>query len=42
MKCTDGCGYFWQDEDEDYPRCHYPDNDPWPAPCEQEDYNDEY
>ena len=28
-----GCSYYWQDEDETYPRCHY--EDPmFPAPCE--------
>ena len=32
------CGYYWQEEDEDYPRCHYPD-DGTPAPCE---YDDDY
>ena len=32
------CGYWWQDEDESYPSCHY--NDPWPAPCEYEDEED--
>jgi hypothetical protein len=40
------CGYYWQDEDEDYPCCHCPD-DGFPAPCEyddedEEDYEDEY
>lgn len=30
-----GCSYYWQDENEDYPICHY--NDPiFPAPCEEE------
>ena len=32
------CGYWWKEEDEDYPRCHYPD-DGTPAPCE---YDDDY
>ena len=34
MKCNDNCGYFWQEEGE-----RYPDNDPFPAPCE---YEEEY
>lgn len=34
-RCADGCGYYWQEEWEDYPSCHY--NDPWPAPCEYEE-----
>lgn len=33
---TMNCGYYWQEEDEDYPRCHYPD-DGTPAPCEYDD-----
>ena len=41
MKCTDGCGYFYQDEDEEYPSCHFDGPEGW-APCEQEDYGDEY
>lgn len=35
-RCTDSnCGYYWQEEGEKFPRCHY--NDPWPAPCEEEE-----
>lgn len=34
------CGYFWQEEGEDYPRCHYLD-DGTLAPCEYDD-EDEY
>ena len=34
-RCADGCGYYWQDPWEEYPRCHY--DDPWPAPCEYDD-----
>lgn len=31
-----GCSYYWKDEDEAYPTCHY--NDPmFPAPCEEDD-----
>ena len=33
------CGYYWQEEGEDYPRCHYPD-DGTLAPCEYEDEDD--
>lgn len=29
------CGYWWQDADEDYPRCHFEGG---VAPCEEEDY----
>lgn len=29
------CGYWWRDEGEDYACCHY--NDPWSAPCEDEE-----
>lgn len=28
------CGYWWQDADEDYPRCHFEGD---VAPCEYED-----
>ena len=31
------CGYYWQDEGENCPSCHY--DDPWPAPCEYDDYD---
>ena len=30
------CGYYWQEEGEDYPRCHY-DYDDGYAPCELEE-----
>ena len=33
------CGYWWQDEWDVRPRCHY--DDPWPAPCEYEDEPEE-
>lgn len=39
LKCED-CNYYWQDEWEDYPSCKYPPNDPWPAPCEEDDYEE--
>ena len=32
------CGYWWQEEDENSPCCHY--NDPWPAPCEDDEFGD--
>lgn len=42
MKCA-YCGYYWQDEDADYPYdypyCHYVGPNGW-APCEQEDNNE--
>ena len=34
MKCGYNCGYWWQDEDEDYPSYHFDSDSPWPAPCE--------
>lgn len=30
------CGYYYRDKDDDYPRCHCPD-DGFPAPCEYDD-----
>ena len=30
-------GYYYKGEDDDFPCCHYPDNDPYPAPCESVD-----
>lgn len=41
MKCSD-CAYYWQDDNEEYPRCHcggtWLDN----PPCEEEDnYSEE-
>lgn len=39
-RCADSnCGYYWQEAEEPYPRCHY--NDPWPAPCEYDDEPEE-
>lgn len=29
------CGYYWQEEGEKYPRCHY--DEPYPAPCEYDE-----
>jgi hypothetical protein len=39
-RCAEGCGYYWQEAGEPYPRCHY--DDPWPAPCEydEEDFDE--
>lgn len=30
------CSYYWRDEDEAYPCCHY-DDPRFPAPCEEDD-----
>lgn len=38
-RCAEGCGYYWQEEWEDYPSCHY--NYPWPAPCEYDNEPEE-
>ena len=37
---SSNCGYYWQDEDEEYPRCHCP-YDGFPAPCEEDDWDDD-
>lgn len=37
--CADGCGYYWQDEGADYPTCHFDPDDPFPAPCEEDDWD---
>lgn len=34
------CGYYYQDEEDDFPCCHY--DDPWPAPCEYDDVEEEW
>lgn len=34
------CGYYWKEEDEEYPSCHFEGPVGW-APCEQ-DEQDEY
>lgn len=39
MKCVD-CAYWWQDEDEDRPCCHYNRDDGY-APCEVEEIIEE-
>lgn len=38
MGRCDNCGYYWEEEWEKYPGCHYGDQ-PWPAPCEYDDYD---
>ncbi len=40
MKCKD-CGYWYKEDSESYPRCHYEGLDDW-APCnyEEPDYSD--
>lgn len=35
LRCCN-CGWNWREGDEEYPRCHYP-NDGTPAPCEYDD-----
>lgn len=35
------CGYCWQDEDEDYPSCHFDHDSPWPALCEYDGEEDD-
>lgn len=33
-----GCSYYWQDENESYPRCHFERMADWDlAPCECDD-----
>jgi hypothetical protein len=39
MKCKD-CFYWWQDEDDDFPQCHCPEDIPV-APCEYNDITEE-
>ena len=34
------CGYWYKTEDDDFAQRHY--NDPWPAPCEVDDCEEEY
>ena len=41
MKCSDNCGYYWQEDDEKYPSCHFEGPIGW-APCEQEENEDYY
>ncbi len=38
-RCADSnCGYYWQDENEDYPRCHF--DGFGKAPCEEDDWDE--
>ena len=38
MTCKDSnCGYYWQEEGEDYPRCHF--EGIGKAPCEEDDWD---
>lgn len=39
MTCKD-CPYWWQDESEDFPQCHCPEDIPV-APCEYDDIIEE-
>lgn len=42
MKCTD-CPYYWKEEWEDYPCCHFdPVHHPTPSPCEYDDDDYDY
>lgn len=42
MKCTDNCGYYWRDENEEYARCHFVEQAPGDkAPCEYDDYDED-
>lgn len=41
MRCADNCGYWYADEDEDYPSCHFDHDSPWPAPCEYDGEEDD-
>jgi hypothetical protein len=39
LTCADSnCGYYWQDADEDYPRCHF--EGIGKAPCEEDDWDE--
>ena len=38
LGCADSnCGYYWQDENDDYPRCHF--DGYGNAPCEEDDWD---
>jgi hypothetical protein len=40
LGCADsGCGYYWQDEDDDYPCCHF--DGYGKAPCEEDDWDED-
>lgn len=37
MKCKD-CAYYWQDDDDDFPQCHFVKLGRWDeAPCEDDE-----
>jgi hypothetical protein len=36
---SSNCGYYWQDEDDDYPRCHF--DGFGNAPCEEDDWDED-
>lgn len=39
LGCADSnCGYYWQDEGEDYPSCHF--DGIGKAPCEEDDWDE--
>lgn len=38
MKCSE-CNFYWQEEGEPFPTCKA--NPDWPAPCEEELYEEE-
>ena len=39
LTCADSnCGYYWQGEDDDYPRCHF--DGYGKAPCEEDDWDE--
>lgn len=33
------CGYYWKEEWEDFPTCHF--EGWWTAPCEADDYKED-
>lgn len=35
---SSNCGYYWQDENDDYPRCHF--DGFGKAPCEEDDWDE--
>lgn len=37
---SSNCGYYYQLPGEDWPSCHFPPDDPFPAPCEEDDWED--
>ena len=39
MKCSE-CGYYWQEEGEQFPCCHFNGPEGW-APCEYEEEEEE-